>query len=184
MARAQAYDEWDDPGMAVSEDECLAYSPQEVAQGRVKEVVQAVRLLLRMNQTGQDKPATTEASAKRLLDVATWYCRAAGLEGVSRDEVTTLPAPSTAEGKKLSASALKTTAPDLIAMLRERAEADLRRSVTLGRRCEGARRADGKWSREDRSASNRLANAILKEATTCEKLLELWASTTKGASDG
>lgn len=143
----------------------------------------AVRLLLRQAETGQPKAATTTEAAKRLLDVVTWYCRAVGLDGVNRTEITTLPSLSSAEGKKLTAHALKLSTPDLLRRLREKAEADMRYAVTIGRRCEGVRRAEGGWSKEDRSASNRLANSILKEVSTCGKMLDLWASTTKGEDE-
>ncbi len=181
MARAAAYDEWEDSGMVVTDEGCLEYDPQKWAQVRVGEVVQAAQLLMRMQQTNQPKPKTLDASAKRLIDVATWYCRSLGLEGLDRDAVTTLPPPSSAAGKKLSAAALKTSAPEVLQVLREHAEVALRGCVTIGRRCEGQRKADGKWSKENRSHSNKLANAILKEMRTCDKLLELWASTTKGS---
>lgn len=154
-----------------------------MAQKRAQQVTVAVRLLLRQQETDQPKTATIAEAAKRLLDCLTWYCRAVGLDGVDRTEITTLPTLASAEGKKLTAQALKLSTPDLLRRLREKAEADMGYAVTIGRRCEGVRRAEGGWSKEDRSASNRLANAILKEMTTCNKLLDLWASTTKGEDE-
>lgn len=183
MARAAAYDEWEDAGLALSDDEVNSYQPVQVGQKRVAQLSMAVRLLLRQVETGQPKTATIQDAANRLLDAATWYCRALGLEGINREELTTLPKASTAEGKKLTAQSLKLPAPDLLRSLREKAEADMRYAVTIGRRCEGPRRAAGGWSKENRSASNRLANSINKEMNAIRKALDAWASTTKGEDE-
>lgn len=167
MAKASVYDTYEDVGMAFTDQEVAEWSPKAWAEDRVLFLIQQARILHRRSTIPQiSKPAWSEASAKRLLDVAAWYCRAMELEGISREEMLDLPEPRSAEGRKLTTMAQECEPEDWVGSMAAEAEAAMRKVVTMGRRASS--RKD--WKKADGKASNRLANCVMKEINLADHL--------------
>jgi len=167
MATASSYDEWEDVGMAFSEETVAEWSPKEWAEGRVTYLVQQARIMQRRSTIqGLGKQVWCEDAAKRLLDVAAWYCRAMEIPGINREEALELPSPKTADGRKLTSAAQAAEPENWLGALAAGGEAAMGFVVTLGRRASS--RPD--WKRADGKLSNKLANCVMKEINVAAHL--------------
>jgi hypothetical protein len=178
MATAVAYDQWDDPGLAFSEEEIAGYLPTALATQRIEMLCYQHRVILRAVQVGAPKPVFWAKAAAKLLDVASWYAQAVGVTGIDREACGQLPDPKSAAGKELTVVAQRLEPDSFITALAVDAELQMRYVVTIGRKCAGATPIS-KWGKKERSLSNKLANAVKKEIDLAHKLSELLASNTK-----
>ena len=167
MATAAVYDEWDDPGLAFSEEQVAAYTPQVVAAVRVNWLLENAPLALRRSQLGE-KSEWWRKVADKMVDLITWYCVVAELPGVDREAIYELP-----DGKALTALTVEARRigdpENFLAEWRSEVRSEMIQHVTLGRRCSGSRTISG-WGKRHRSISNRVANSLYREATTCSHL--------------
>lgn len=173
MATATAYDQWEDAGMAFSDEELAAWSTEEWVTQHVEELVDLCRLLKRRQELpGFPKPAWVGKAFQTMRNVATWYCVAAGVAAIDEEEAWTLPSPQSKEGKALTKLALDLDVAAWIGLRREVVEADLRRLVTIGRRCAGS----GRWNKAQKKQSNKVVNALVREAHAVDTLEKLYDS--------
>lgn len=176
MATAASYDTWEDPGVAFGEDEIRGYVVSAVAEGRVRWLLHTAVVIEKLLAL-PDAPKRqwwTKAQGK-MVDCTTWYCIVAGLEGIDRSSVRTLPDPSSAEGKSLASEALKMESGEFMAQWIAEARAALISHVTIGRRCASARKMSG-WTKKETSMSNKVANALVKELDVALVLSTLLSS--------
>lgn len=175
MARASAYDEFDDGGMAFSSEELWEYKPEQWAQERVA-LLCAMRqvVMRRIELPDVPKPIWWKEAAKLLENKIDWYCRAVPLVGATPEEKGSegLPGRTSAKGKELSKAASLLDEHDWVGRWHEDASTALRYVVTIGRRAA----AQCKWSKETMKASNRLANCVTQEVDACERLEKILAS--------
>jgi hypothetical protein len=179
MATAEAYNDYDDPGMAFGEDEVKAYKPELWAEGRVKELVERCKVVAALLALGEDKPVFWKSMAGWLHNVVSWYCRVAELDGVDFDALST----AAVKDKACIAAARKVMSLGADAWVHEwQSEADrhIRYVVTLGRRCATSKTLSG-WTKRDRSISNKLANAIMGELRAADKALVTLNSVPRGS---
>lgn len=168
MARAAMYDQFEDVGMAFTEEELKAFKPEEVAEERCRVLVGHARAALRRSEIpDMPKPKWLEEVASRLIDSVTWTLKAMTLEGIDRDKVLSLPAAGSKEGKALTVEAQRWSVEELEG-LRSEGEALLRWCVTIGRRCESM----GSWRKADRSRSNKLANCLVQDLNRIDRLMD------------
>lgn len=181
MATAEVYDEWDDPGLSFTEEQVGSYSPQTVAAVRVNWLLETIPLAYRRSQLGE-KSEWWRKVADKMVDVVTWYCIVAEIPGIDREHVFDLP-ETDADMKKLTVAARKLGEPEeLIASWRSIVRSEMIQHVTLGRRCAGSRKISN-WTKREKSISNKVANAIFKEATVVNRLETQLASRTKSKED-
>jgi hypothetical protein len=181
MATSATYDEWDDPGLSFTEEQVAAYTPQAVAAVRVNWLLDHIPLALRRSQLGE-KAEWWRKVADKMVDVVTWYCVVAELPGIDREEIFDLPGAEE-DIKKLTVAARKWGSPeDILAEWRILVRSEMVQHVTLSRRCAGSRKISG-WNKRERSISNRVANALFKEATTTNRLESMLNSRTKSKKD-
>lgn len=180
MATAEAYDDWDDPGLAFTDEQCKEYDPKAVAAVRVNELLGLVPLAIRRSQLGEKSKWWTDIAA-RMTDCVTWYCVVAGLPGIDR---AALHAQAEMVDKKaltqLTVAARDIGEPEeFLAVWQARVRSEMVQHVTLGRRCAGSRKLSG-WTKADRSMSNKIANALMKEINVVSKMAEALTARTKG----
>lgn len=173
MATAGAYDEWEDVGMAFTEEDIASYDPQKWADQHALDLVQRIKVFLRHAELPKvEKPDWWSKAADRYIDVITWLCVATEIPGIDREAIRTLPDAKSAEGKVLTKEALDLVPEEWLGYCSEANEADLRYVVTIGRRC-------GKgWGKRNRSLNNKLANALVRERAALLKLEDLLNSRT------
>lgn len=160
VATANAYDEWNDVGMAFSNTTVAEYNPQAWALERVKEVQEKVMIVRRRTELDLPRPVWWKDAHRRLSYVFTWYPRAMEFP---REELPELPDRKTREGKHYTALATALTEEDWLAEWTVDAEDALRYVVTIGRRCIGR----SGWTKKDSKASNKLANCVKNEVDAC-----------------
>lgn len=178
MATAEAYDQYDDPGMAFTDEQCAAYDPKAVAAVRVNALQNYAPLALRRSQLGEKAKWWEKVHAK-ILDVMSWYCVVAEIPGIDRELMHKLPTDDK-ELRKLTVDARNLgTEEEFVVRWHGEAVAEMMQHVTLGRRCSLSKKMSG-WGKKERSLSNRVANAITKEISTIERLTEMLASRTVG----
>lgn len=172
MASASAYDHWDDPGLAFTEEDLASHDPQKVAEVRVAALLHRFQVAKRRAELPDlEKPQWWAEVSKRLLDVVTWYCVALEIPGINREAAQELPPASSQEGKALTKEALNATPSDWLAEWAEEAESSARYAVTLGRRCIGKG-----WPKRNRSLSNKMANCFTKELNLIQKFESMLVS--------
>lgn len=173
MATAIAYDQWDDPGLAFTEEDLASWDLKAFGNERVEYLLRWHRLFLRRAEIpDMPKPEWWKEFVKPLLNAATWYCHALGLEGVMTDAASTLPPAASEEGKALTKDALNADPSDVAHEIMGDVEVALHHAVTIGRRCVGK----GAWKKEQKSLSNKLANCLMKERSLAEKMEAALAS--------
>ena len=182
MATASVYDEYNDEDVAFTNDELEAYSPKIWASGRIDELVHLHQVIERALMVGISKPDFWDKVNRKLLDFATWYAMAVTVPSIDRSSVTVAGMDwNSAEGKALTVEAQALSAGDPQEWL-EAFSSDAGRNmqyvVTIGRRC-ALKKSVTKWGKAERSLSNKLANAVLKEVTLVDKLQELLAARAK-----
>lgn len=173
MARSGAYDEWEDVGLAFTDQEVATFSAQLWAETHLKELCDVVRVLLRRTQLpNMIKPQWQEQALKMMKGRVTWLSVAAALPAVDLDAVCDLPDPKTAEGKQLTQRALSAE-PDLyLASVRAHWSGLMTWYVTISRRAASVQ----SWKKAEHSRSNKIANAALGDVRTIDKLLGLLES--------
>jgi hypothetical protein len=177
VATASVYDEWDDPGLAYTEEQVSAYTPQAVASVRVNWLLEHVPIVLRRAQLGE-KPEWWHKVGEKMVDVVTWYCVVAEIPGIDREMIFDLGL-SDDEMKKLAVAARKLGEPEeFLAVWRSLVRSEMIQHVTLGRRCAGSRKIS-QWGKRERSISNKVANALFKEAEVINRLETMLVSRTK-----
>ena len=170
MATAVAYDAWEDPGLAFSEEEVAAFNPQELGAARRDHLLSLWAVAVRRaDLVGAEKPQWWKDAAKKLLDTASWYCVAMEVPAFDRELLKDeLPAPSTAEGKRLAKQALDASPDDFLGAWLDNAEACMRHAVTLGRRHAGKHK-----NKNSKRLANKLANCLTREMAANTRLRTL-----------
>lgn len=182
VARAQAYNEWEDAGLAFSEADLVEFHPLDVIDVRIARLIEHGQWFARRVQMELDKPGLTKDGLRFVKGTADWY-------GTIRGEMPawdgSVPEPTSVEGKQLSAVILGQTLEDHVQVWRDEVEGSLRQYVSLSRRAAGAAlvsgragmKADGEdfvpgaWTKADHSLSNKTANGLHRELLTATKLL-------------
>lgn len=175
MATAVAYDEWDDPGMAFTDEDLVSYDPQKWADQHVLVLTGTIKSVLRHAELPKiEKPDWWSKAADKMIDTITWFCVALEIPGIDREAIRTLPDAKSAEGKALTRTALDLNPEDWLGAMLSTSEANLRHIVTIGRRCAGKG-----WDKRNRSLNNKLANSLIRERNALLKLEDLLTSRTK-----
>lgn len=178
MATAFAYDAWEDPGLAFTEREVEDYDPQKLAEARRDHLLSMWAVVHRHSELKIEAVQWWKDAARKVLDVASWYCVACEVPAFDRAELaSSLPSPSSSAGKKLTAQALDLTPEAWLGDWSASSEACMRYAVTLGRRAIGKKRG-----KNLKRLSNKLANSIMKEMRTAQHLEELLSARTTKAS--
>lgn len=176
MATAQAYDEFEDPGLSFSDEELTQWSIQGWVIEHISDLLFKLAVLNRYSTIpNMQKQTTAMEAAKMVFSSATFYCLKALLPGLERASAFELPDPKSEEGRRLTAVAVNVDLPKFIDEWVGSAEAARRYFVTIGRR---ANVAQG-WGKGQRSISNQVANAITQEINKAQKIQLLCISTTK-----
>lgn len=170
MARAKAYDEYEDAGLAFSVEELALYRPQKWAEQRVLELREMILVLKRRELLPEmPKPEWWKGVRKRCEQLASWYCVALEVPALAEDDVA-LPPPTSHAGKRLAKSAAGVVDGQVwLDEARVSSEASLKYVVTLGRRCQGNPSTSG-WKLAEGKQSNKLANCIVKELYALDRL--------------
>lgn len=163
MASASTFDEYEDVGLAFTESTLQEWDPKAWAESRVVYLMRRATVAQMMADSYMVVgPQATMAKAHSLVvDIATWTCRAMELTGVNRD-----PQWSGKQTKSMKADALRLSPVEWTEEFRADAEVAMRSVVTLGRRAAGVCR----WTKAQRSASNKLANCVGKELWAAGKV--------------
>lgn len=164
MAKAVVYDEFEDVGLALTDEAVREWDMEAWALERVDYLVFHARVLLkRASIPGMDKVDWCEEFAKGILDCAAWYCRITETEGLDREAARTLPSPQSGQGKMLASSAQGIDSKDYLSGFAGDADRAMVHVVTIGRRCTH-------WKKADQRLSNKLANAVNKERSLTMKM--------------
>lgn len=167
MATARLYDQWEDAGMAFTEEDLESYSPQRWAEQRIEKMMGRYVVVCRRAELAEDKPQWWKDFASGIKKVVGWYCVAMELPKMEMDSASA----SLTAGKRLTAQARDLTPEVALGVWQTDAEAAMRHVVTLGRRCAGRG-----WKKGERSLSNKLANCVMREHTLAAKLERQLAS--------
>lgn len=174
MASAAAYDSWDDPGLAFSEDEVAGWDMQKWAEERIALLhVHFLTALRKSELPGVEKPDWWRKAADKVLDLMTWYCVALEIPGFDREAIRKLPDPSSSAGKELTKKALDCDPKDWLGMWADGAESAMRYVVTIGRR-----KAGKGCTKVEKKRSNKLANCVFKEINGNQRLETMLESRT------
>lgn len=174
MATATAYDSWDDPGLAFSEDDVAQWDMQAWAEERVARLCAHFHVALRRSELpGIEKPVWWRKAADKVLDLMTWYCVSMEVSGLDREAARVLPDPSSVAGKALTKQALELTPEDWLGVWASGAEGAMRHVVTIGRRKGGKG-----CTKLEKKRSNKLANCVFKEISQCQRLETMLESRT------
>lgn len=166
MARAAAYDQYEDPGMAFSSQELADYLPGSWAEERVYKLLEIVSLAKRRSEIPGTNPEWWKEVAKSIPPLMRWYCIAIEIDSLAAAEYE-LPDPRSKAGKVLTHTAQSLTERGFLANWQTDAEASMRYVVTIGRRAQGASKA---WGKSEGRLSNKLANCVQRELSLCAKL--------------
>lgn len=175
MATAKAYDEYEDAGMAFDSGELEDWDLKAWAEHRVG-VLAARRMtfLSAADIRNGAKPWFMQRASKNLLDLCSWYCRAMGLVGPSREDLDTLPPSSSAAGKAIRKQALNLSPDEFVGEWEGEVLEELCHVVTIGRRCSTASAVG--WKKHERSLSNKAANCLVRELNAARALKVLLLS--------
>jgi hypothetical protein len=173
VARSAAYDEWEDVGLAFTDQEVAVFSTQLWAETHLKELCDVVRVLLRRTQLpNMVKPKWQEQALKMMQGRVTWCSVAGDLPAVDMEAVCALPDPKTAEGKLLTQRALAAEPEAYLASVRTHWSGLVTWYVTISRRAASVQ----SWKKAEHSRSNKVANAALGDIRTIDKLIGLLES--------
>jgi hypothetical protein len=174
MAVAAAYDEWADVGSAHGEDEVVGYVMASGPEERVRALIDYGLTITRKTELpGCEKAVWWTQSRNYLPGVISWYCRVAELPGIDRATVWDLPT-NEGEVQILTAAALRLDAGLWVQEWRTDVTRALTRHVTLCRA-----KFLLKMSKQERSLSNRISNAFIKELDTVKLIETRLASLTR-----
>ena len=169
MATATSYDEWDDAGLAFTEALCQEYRPQKWAEEHVAQLAASIRILKRkVDLPDIEKPEWWKKALSVMERNASWYCVAMEIPALEAEDAAA-PGPQTKAGKAITMAAQALEPRDFLTDLQASAEANMRYVVSIGRRCMGNRTVSG-WVKMDGKFSNKLANCVMKEITSCAHL--------------
>lgn len=172
MAQSSRYDEFEDVGMAFTDEEIAAYDMQAVALERVGVLTELVlRPAKRKLQLKPQYPTFVGQMIKITTGVVTWYGTALELPRTREDLEAAFARmdPETDEGKAITIQAQQMNYEDLLLSWEAQVIGVMRKHVTIGRRCSTATKVSG-WKKADKSMSNKLANCIVREMDAVEKL--------------
>jgi hypothetical protein len=173
MGTSHAYDEWFDVGKSFGEDEVAGFRLAAIPEARVKWLLDKGLVISRLLELpgGTKKPKWWEEVRKHFLDIVTWDCVVAGLPGISRESVWDLPDASTVLGKELTVQAHGLEAFEFIEEWKAGIDRALRAHVTMSRACYNAP-ALSEWTKTERSTSNKISNALVREMRYHDKCAE------------
>jgi hypothetical protein len=166
MAKAALYDQYEDVGMAFSDEEVAGWDPVAWGEGRVTYLLQQSRVLLRRSELNLGKDEWWILAAKTVYETATWYCYALELPGLDKEIAQALPSANSKDGKALTGMALDLDPDVWVTTFTAGAEAALGFTVTIGRR---ALSREG-WTKKQTRMGNKLANCIMKEVSGGRRL--------------
>lgn len=151
MARAKAYDAWEDPGMVFSEDDVKNYSPLDTAERRMDELIELHNVLNALSLLGYGPSEWAGSYSKRVKLAVTGLCVSVKMAQ---------PDPSDFDERGL---------PEYMAVaqkmrnwykwadgLANDCDLYMAKIVTLGRRAAGAQG----WKKQEHSVANKFANRI------------------------
>lgn len=163
MASAPAFDEYEDVGMAFTEAALEEWDPKAWAESRVVYLMKQSHIVELMAQSYSvvGPEATMRKASSMIVDIATWMCRAMELSGVNRE-----PNWNDGQLKAMKSEALRLEPSAWLEAWRSEADVAMRVVVTSGRRAAGV----CKWTKGQRSLSNKLANCVGKELWVAEKV--------------
>lgn len=168
MARAKAYDPYEDPGLALSEDEVATFDMAGFVQRRVDQLCARGRWINKRAVMNLSKPELMKRIVRLVQSKIGWYVRVAELKGLDYEETLAPPTPQSKAGKELAASVHRLPLRDWLVQWRDSADSELRLYVTTSRRA-GAVQG---WAKAKWKQSNRIANAIQQEVNAAVALLE------------
>ena len=166
MASATAYDQYEDAGLAFSDEDLKAWDIKEWGEERLVYLVAKRSLPLRSSQLRDaPKPVFTAKLVKAMADCITWDCLSLGLRNVTAGEMDDLPSPPEQAGQELNVAALawRSGIGSWIDQWESEALIELQHLVTIGRRCGSI------WKKHERSLSNKAANCLMREINVCTK---------------
>lgn len=172
MAISAHYDEYEDVGLAFTEEQVASYSIPAAAQERVDVVIRELHLLKRRTQI-PDVPKFEwhQLAIKKLLPTVTWMVQVAGLEGRSAEEWLELPDSASAAGKALTKEAQLVEPLDWCAAGVQDVANALAFHVSITRR-------SGRFTRgADKSLSNKYANALVAQLRQMRRVQSALLST-------
>lgn len=173
MATAVAYDDWEDPGMAFSEEELLAFDPCAWMATHLRTLADEMVMWQRRTELpDMPKPWMAREILVRMVRTMSWSASTAC--GKPLEEVVgwqnhtdiVLPDPTSKEGKALSQRALNCDAEAWLGERRAHVEGDLRIVVTTMRRRFGIK----KPAKAVRSAGNKFVNCLVRELNLLDTL--------------
>lgn len=178
MATAYAYDSWEDPGLAFTDEEVANYDPWKLADARRDYLLSMWAVVHRRSELKIEAAEWWRKAAAKILDVTSWYCVSCEIPAFDRAALAEgLPPASSSQGKALTKQALDQTPEGFLGEWQASSEACMRYAVTLGRRAVGSRRG-----RNLKRISNKLANSINKEMSTANYLQKLLEARTTSSS--
>lgn len=173
MARSAQYDEWEDAGLAFSDDELAAFELDAWCLNHLEEMEERLKVLARRQTIPNvSKPEWTKKAGTTILGKAKWFCVAAGLPAMDLDELFDLPDAKSADGKALTQAAQALEPVEWLPGYRTELEGEVRHLVTIVRRLPTPTKAE-------RSKGNRVVNALLREIDGIEHLQALLDSLPK-----
>ena len=172
MATAALFDDWDDMGMAFTEEQVQAFDPMLSAASRANRLMDLVPVVQRRSWLGELPHWWTEV-ARHLTERAGWDLFVVKLPKLDVAELNAVCTSASGEAlKALTLAAHKLGTPDeFLAAWRLEVNTALRMHVTLGRRCKALPRMSG-WSKARGSLANKVAYALLKEYQVIDLVTE------------
>jgi hypothetical protein len=161
MATAKAYYEWEDVGLAFSDNELASYDPFWFAQKRVDAMAEHLLIVERKLTLAIPMSIWVQAKVFLVQDI-NWITTPTVALGTESPLPLKLPDPKSKEGKALMVRCNELEPKDWVGLWYKDARNAMRHLVTIGRRCNTQRSVSG-WKQEDKKASNRLANSVMKE---------------------
>lgn len=175
MGRASTYGEWEDVGLAFTDEEVASWTPEAWVDQRIDHLGRLVLVLdRRAGLPDVSKPQWSAKAREVLKQKANWYARCRG-EGIDWSFLSEFDARSKG-GKEITAEAVALEPSVWVDEEEADAIVDLRCFVTMCRRA--------KLVRAQVKLGNRLANALQNEANAYAHLRKELAASPKGKADG
>lgn len=179
MGVAQKYDQYEDPGLAFSEEDCTTFDVQAWAVGRVETLTWMAHVWnASLNLPKPQKPKVVRRAIGYVVGCVGLYTVKAEIPGRSQEEVTGEP-PFSSEVKSWAIDLLNSGVERSVEEWVGSVNREMTHFVTLCRRAKGAQ----SWTKKERSMANRLANALEIEKTRAEKCYDLSQSTMRSSKD-
>lgn len=163
MATAKNLDEFEDYGLAFSEDEVKEYSVEKVAEERLSWLIENYNVIYcywRISEYGNvGSRMWSKEAFKKLKPHLAYLCIAGSLPVLDYNDLGLYESEFIARAQKIE------FVEDYVRELKVDTKSWLVRNVTLGRR------ASGRWNKSDRSVSNKVCNAVLNQLTLIDKWL-------------